>query len=72
MLGLVFARDDGLHALDIPRLRHIDAFDAGVRIRAAQNLSPQSILKMDVRAVGRVTADLVRAFNPPNSGADYG
>ena len=70
VLRLIFARDDGFHAIDLPRFRHIDAFDTGMGIGAAQNLSPQGVRKMDVRAICRLTADLIRAFNPPDAGTD--
>ena len=40
VIRLIFPGDDSTHALDVPGLRSIDADDARVRIRAAQNFSP--------------------------------
>ena len=41
LAGHVGRREHGLHARDPPRRRHVEAHDAGVRVRRAQGRAPQ-------------------------------
>src|SRR6185436_19976515 len=55
----VGAGDDRVHARHLLRLRNIDAADARVRMRAAQDFYPEQTGKLDVGRIDRVTADLI-------------
>ena len=48
LAGHVVGGDDGLDAGDPPRRRHVDAHDAGVRVRRAQRGAPQHAVAAEV------------------------
>jgi hypothetical protein len=42
-----------------------------MRVRAAENLTPQLTWEIDIGGVDRAPSDLVRAFRPKNGSTDY-
>src|SRR4029077_15125368 len=62
--------NDGLHARQLFRLRGIDAPDARMRMRAAQDLAPDHAGHVGVGGKGRAARDLVDAVGTNGALAD--
>jgi hypothetical protein len=70
VVGQVLRRHHGLHALQRLGLRGVDAADARVRMRRAQDLAPQHARKAEVRAVLGEACDLRHAIRAHRIRAD--
>ena len=66
----VVARDDGLDARQRRGLRHVDALDAGMRMRRAQHLADELAGHLEVGAELGAAGHLVGAIGTDRTGAD--
>ena len=69
-VGEVRRGNHGLHAGKGAGPGRVDADDARVGMRAAQDTAHQLARHVEVRAIGRAACDLVRAVGPDRSGAN--
>src|SRR5712692_7005607 len=67
----VLAGDDGPYAWRLAGSGAVNATDASVRIRAAEDFTPEQAWEVDIGGVNAATHDLVRAFRPRHGSADY-